>query len=108
VQQVLNGQSFFSPGFLAVRQQYLALTEVFHKILSDREQEVLRLVAAGFSDQEIAQQCGTAEQTVGAHRKNLRRKLDAHSDRELLAYARRWGLSPKEVARSWQKTNSAI
>jgi DNA-binding CsgD family transcriptional regulator len=29
---------------------------------------------------------------VGAHRKHIRQKLDLHSDRELLAYARQWGL----------------
>jgi DNA-binding CsgD family transcriptional regulator len=29
---------------------------------------------------------------VGVHRKNLRRKLSAHNDRDLIAYARVWGL----------------
>jgi DNA-binding NarL/FixJ family response regulator len=107
VQNVLNGQVFFSPAFLAIRQQYLASPEAFHKILSDREQEVLRLVAAGFGDQEIGARCGVTEQTVGVHRKNIRRKLDAHSDRDLLAYARRWGLGPKDAASAWHQNGQA-
>ncbi|TAN38393.1 MAG: response regulator transcription factor [Verrucomicrobia bacterium] len=107
VQRVLAGCVFFSPGFLAVRKQYLASAEAFHKILSTREQEVLRLVVGGFSDPEIAAQCRISEHTVSVHRKNTRRKLDVHSDRELLAYARRWGLGPKDVASAWHQNHVA-
>ena len=99
VTQVLDGASVFSPGFLAVKRKYLDSADAFHKILSDREQEVLRLVATGLSDREIAEACRISVGTVVAHRRNLRRKLDAHSDRDLLAYARQWGLGPKSAAR---------
>ena len=94
VRRVLKGQPFFSASFVAVQAQDLNAAESFHKILSDREQEILRLMGAGLRDADIARRCGIAESTVSTHRKNMRVKLDAHSDRELLAYARRWGLGP--------------
>ncbi|MCX7006352.1 MAG: response regulator transcription factor [Kiritimatiellaeota bacterium] len=94
LQRVLDGYTFFSPVFIGVKQQCLAAADAFHKILSEREQNILRLMAAGLSDEEIARHCELSQTTVVVHRKNMRDKLDVHSDRELLAYARRWGLSP--------------
>lgn len=98
VRRVLNGQSFFSPNFAAVKAQYLDSAEAFYKILSDCEQEIMWLMASGLSDAAIARHRDISEQTVSAHRKNMRMKLAAHSDRELLAYARRWGLGPQGPA----------
>lgn len=95
VRRVLKGHTFFSARFMAVQTQYLEAAEAFHKILSNRQQEILYFMSAGLCDADIAQQCDISELTVSTHRKHIREKLTLHSDRELLAYARRWGLGPR-------------
>jgi DNA-binding NarL/FixJ family response regulator len=92
VRAVMSGGTFFSPIFQEVKQQWLAQPEAFQKILSDREQDVLRLVVLGKDDPGIAAKLGISTATVAVHRKNIRRKLSLHSDRDLINYARQWGL----------------
>jgi DNA-binding NarL/FixJ family response regulator len=92
IRLVASGGTYFSPTFQRVRQDWLAQPEAFQKILSDREQEVLRRVVAGWDDEKIAGQMGITATTVGVHRKHIRQKLELHNDRELVGYARRWGL----------------
>jgi DNA-binding NarL/FixJ family response regulator len=57
--------------------------------LTWREREVLRLIAAAHTSQEIARRLGIAEATVKKHRQNLMRKLGVHSavDAARRAYA---------------------
>jgi len=92
IRAVARGNTFFGPGFSQVREEMLSLPEAFQKILSEREQQVLRAVAAGREDEVIATELGITAATVEAHRKRIRLKLGLHNDRGLLAYARRWGL----------------
>lgn len=92
IDRVLKGGTFFSPTFTEGKHALLESPEGFHRILSHREQEVMRWVRDGISDAKIAMKHGISAQTVAAHRKNIRRKLDLHSDREIVAYARRWGI----------------
>ena len=98
VRGVLQGRTFFSPGFVAMQTRLLKATDAFHKILSEREQMILQLMAEGCSDAEIARTRGIAEQSVATNRKRIRTKLALHSDRELLVYARRWGLGSNAAA----------
>ncbi len=92
IRTVGHGGVFFSPFFQQVKQEWLSQPEAFQKILSDREQEVLRRVVTGDSDEQIAGQLGISVATIGVHRKHIRQKLELHNDRELVAYARKWGL----------------
>lgn len=55
--------------------------------LSDREVEVLRLLANGYNNPQIAEQLFLSRQTVETHRKNLKRKLELRSLRDLMRYA---------------------
>ncbi len=59
--------------------------------LTDRERQILSLVASGNSNKEIAERLGVSPKTVDNHRTNLMRKLDVHSVAELLNYALREG-----------------
>ncbi|MFH1463593.1 MAG: response regulator transcription factor [Pseudomonadota bacterium] len=61
--------------------------------LSDREREVLQLVAGGLSTKEIAFQLGVSVKTVETHRKQIMDKLDLHSVADLTKYAIREGLT---------------
>ena len=55
--------------------------------LSDREREVLKLLADGLALKEIAVQLVLSVKTVDAHKTNLMRKLDLHDRSELIKYA---------------------
>lgn len=55
-------------------------------VLGDRERQVLKLVAAGYTSAQIAQQLTIATSTVEVHRRNIMRKLDRHSVAELTRY----------------------
>ena len=61
-------------------------------VLGRREQDVLRLIAAGKRSAEIAEVLGIATGTVNVHRGNLKKKLGIGSTAELTRYAIREGL----------------
>jgi DNA-binding NarL/FixJ family response regulator len=60
--------------------------------LSDREREVLQLVAEGKSNKEIAQLLHVAVSTVESHRKHVMEKLNLHNTAEMVRYAVRKGI----------------
>ena len=60
--------------------------------LTPREIEVLRLVAAGFTNPEIAEKLVISIRTVETHRAAIHRKLDTSSRAEVVAFARNQGL----------------
>jgi len=60
--------------------------------LSEREREVLKLTAAGFSSQEIADKLIISAKTVDTYRQRIMDKLDIHHRSELIRYALRKGL----------------
>lgn len=60
--------------------------------LTDREQEVLKLIADGSTNQEIADKLTISVKTVERHRANIMSKLNLHSRTELVKYAIRKGL----------------
>lgn len=61
--------------------------------LSDREAEVLKLIADGHNTKQIAEELGLSVKTVEAHRLRLMSKLNLHSVAELTKYAIRKGLT---------------
>ncbi len=64
--------------------------------LSDRELEVYRLVGQGHATRQIAERLHLSVSTVETHRRNIRRKLDIDSSRELVIRAIRWWDSQDE------------
>ena len=60
--------------------------------LTPREQEVLTLIAEGFSNNEIADRLVISAKTVDRHRENIMRKLNLHNRVDLVKYALRKGL----------------
>ena len=55
--------------------------------LTDREMEVLRLVAQGLNNRDIAKQLFISENTVKNHVRNILEKLQLHSRMEAVMYA---------------------
>ncbi len=60
--------------------------------LTPREQEVLTLIAEGYSNNEIADRLVISAKTVDRHRENIMRKLNLHNRVDLVKYALRKGL----------------
>jgi two-component system, NarL family, response regulator NreC len=60
--------------------------------LTDREQEVLKLIADGLTNQEIGTRLTISVKTVERHRANIMGKLNLHSRTEFVKYAIRKGL----------------
>jgi two-component system response regulator NreC len=60
--------------------------------LTEREQEILALIADGLTNRQIAEQLVVSVKTVETHRTNLMQKLDLHDRTELVKYAIRKGL----------------
>lgn len=61
------------------------------KELSDREEEVLRMIARGYTNKEIAGQLNISVKTVESHKSNLMEKLELRSRTEIVRYAVRQG-----------------
>jgi len=60
--------------------------------LTAREAQVLKLVAEGYTNQQIAGMLGLGKKTVDTHRTNIMRKLDLHDVTALVKYALKRGL----------------
>lgn len=65
-------------------------------LLTNREREIVRLVAEGKSTREISALLGVSSKTAETHRSNIMRKLKLHSVSELILYAIRNGIMPVE------------
>ncbi len=61
--------------------------------LTERQREVLQLIAEGLTTEEIAEKLVISPYTVQTHRHNIMRKLNLHSRTELIKYALRHGLT---------------
>ena len=93
VKVIGSGGSFFSPvvskvlleGYLgdAAGQQ----VEDDLSLLTDREREVLQLIAEGKTNKEVAVSLQVSVNTVETHRKHLMEKLDLHNTAELVRFA---------------------
>ena len=85
-----GGQYLSSRALKKVVKQYVKgaqNTATGYERLSDREREVLKLLADGLALKEIAVRLVLSIKTVDAHKTNLMRKLDLHDRSELIKYA---------------------
>ena len=95
---VAAGRPFFSPAVSAMlvedymrRLRSRGLTDSFH-LLTDREKEVLQLLAEGRTNKEVATLLDVGVSTVETHRGNLMQKLNLHNTAEIVLYAVRKGI----------------
>ena len=90
---VMHGKSYLSPSICGrVVAGYLAGTDVESaqpswEILTQREREIIKLIAECSRTKEIAAYLSLSPKTVEKHRTNLMRKLDLHSVSAVTAYA---------------------
>ena len=86
----ITGRRYLSPSILErVIMGYLDRTTETPswEILTDREQEVMKLIAEGYRTKDIAARLTVSPRTVETHRTNLMKKLDLTSVSAVTAYA---------------------
>jgi len=89
IQTVLLGKKFITPSVAEkLAEAFNAdADQVLHETLSDREFDVLKLLASGKSVSEIAEQLSLSVTTVSTYRARIMKKMNMHSNAELTRYA---------------------
>lgn len=93
VRAVAEGRRFFSPAIAAtLRADYMRELqqrglEDSYDLLTEREKEVLQLLAEGKANKEVANMLNLSISTVETHRTRLMQKLNLHSSAEIVLYA---------------------
>jgi len=98
IRSVLKGNHYLSPeisgklisGYLEGRKSFKI--DSLWETLTRREREILKLIAEGYKNKEIAEYLCISAKTVETHRANLMRKLDLHNTAALVALATEKGL----------------
>lgn len=93
INSVRMGRQYLGPGLdVELVRDHLDGGEANVPALTARELEVLRLIAQGLKNREIADTLSIAIKTVETHRTKIMQKLDLHNSAELATYAIRRGL----------------
>jgi two-component system, NarL family, response regulator NreC len=98
VRTVVQGRSFLTRKVSRILQDdYITRlqqrgVEDRYELLSDREREILQLIAEGRANKEVASLLNISITTVETHRAHILQKLDLHSVPELILYAVRKGI----------------
>lgn len=94
IHSVMKGKSYLSPGICTnIVHGYLAppsrspVTTTDKELLTKRERQVIKLIAEGETNTEIAAILSISCKTVEKHRSNLMKKLDLHNAAHLTKYA---------------------
>jgi DNA-binding NarL/FixJ family response regulator len=101
IKNVLDGKRYLSPDISGkVIEGYLEgkgviKTKSTWDFLTEREREILKLIAEGYKNREIAEYLCISQKTAEKHRSNLMRKLDVHNTAALTAFAVDKGLVSK-------------
>ncbi len=99
LETIANGGTYFGPAVASLLRNVVANPGASNTpdFLTDREREILQLVAESNSTKEIASKLSISVKTVDNHRTNLMRKLNLHDVASLTRYALEIGLvEPKK------------
>jgi len=95
IRAVCSGDSFLYPSAAkTLIDDYRKQAEQpdIYESLTEREREILKLIAEGRTSREIAEALYISQKTVQGHRTKIMEKLDLHNRTELMKYAMRKGL----------------
>lgn len=100
IDSVLKGEYFMDSSvshkvvkrLIGFQQKKSEVTDAAYETLTPREQEVLVLLAEGFSKEEAAERLFISPKTVENHRSHIMSKLELHSPVDLVRYATKLGL----------------
>jgi len=98
IRTIHQDKSFLSPAISKtlidayLRKMETGKTETPFDLLTDREREVLQLIAEGYTNREVAKSLFISVKTVEAHRAHIMQKLNIHEIAKLVKYAIQKGL----------------
>ncbi len=100
IDHVLKGDYFMDTSvsqevvkrLMGLQTKEIKITNAAYESLTPREQEIMVLVAEGFSSSDIAEKLFISVKTVENHRSSIMKKLDIHSVIEIVRYAAKLGL----------------
>ena len=100
IAQVLKGEYFMDASvshkvvekLMKTPEKEMKITDASYETLTSREQEIMVLLAEGYSAKKAAAKLFISPKTVENHRTNILNKLGLHSTLELVRYAARLGL----------------
>lgn len=92
IEAVCRGESFFCPSMAkSLLSDYLRLARdsehAEQEELTPREREIVKLIAEGYTNQQIASLLHRSVKTIESHRSNILRKLGVHDSTALVKYA---------------------
>jgi two-component system, NarL family, response regulator NreC len=93
VRSVVQGKCFFSPTIAQMlaedytRQLQQKGLQDTYELLTEREKEILQLLAEGKSNKEAATVLNVSPYTIETHRTHIMQKLDLHNTAEIVLYA---------------------
>jgi two-component system response regulator NreC len=98
IRSIHQDKSFLSPSISKtlisayLRKMETGKTQTPFDLLTDREREVLQLIAEGYTNREVAKALFISVKTVEAHRAHIMQKLNIHDIAKLVKYAIQKGL----------------
>lgn len=100
VQEVIQGRRYLSPplaerAIAALEQAQPNPALDIYETLTHRERLVLQLAAEGCTSAEIGKRLFISQRTAETHRSNLMKKLELHSQTDLVRFALRKGIIPQ-------------
>lgn len=101
IREVMAGHRYLSPPLsahaLAIYQEKASSgVRAIYQTLTTREREILKLIAEGYSSPEVAERLVLSPRTVETHRANIMRKLELRTTADLVRYAIRHGILPRD------------
>jgi DNA-binding NarL/FixJ family response regulator len=99
LETIAGGGNYFGPAISKILRTVVANPESPSNsldLLTNREREILQLIAEGYSTKEAAHKLSLSAKTVDNHRTNLMRKLDLHNVASITRYAMEIGLIENE------------
>jgi DNA-binding NarL/FixJ family response regulator len=105
IREVRKGNAFFSPAIAKRLREQTRLDQQENQVakeppieLTQREAEVLQLIAEGYANKQIAAELGLSVKTVEKHRQQVMQKLDIHNIAGLVRHAAAKGIIESNLA----------
>lgn len=84
IEIIINGGNYYSNEITS----FCASTDKIYNHVSFREEEIIKLIAVGYGNSEIAIHLGVTTETIKTHKKNIKLKLELDNTHEITEYAR--------------------
>jgi DNA-binding NarL/FixJ family response regulator len=93
IRKVASGGKFIDPALVETMVFNVGSDDVPHEVLSERELQVLKMIAAGCALGNIAEQLHVSPKTISTHKMRLMQKLRIDNNADLIRYATKHGLA---------------